>query len=101
MRKLICAAILLAAVHANPATAKPGETLCVSKAALRAGATVHERPEEQSPVVMTVGTGRAMISFGEHGAWTNVGVHRAGGIDGWIKSELLTKKDPDGMPCGR
>lgn len=101
MRKMICVAILLAAVHTNSATAKPGETVCVSKAALRTGATVHERPEEQSPVVMTVGTGRAMTSFGKQGAWTNVGVHRAGGVDGWIRSELLTTKDPDGMRCGR
>lgn len=101
MRKLICAAILLAAVNPTSAAAKAGEMLCVSKAALRTGATVHERPDERSPVVMTVGTGRAMISFGEQGAWTNVGVHRSGGVDGWIRSDLLTKKDPDGMACGR
>lgn len=74
--------------------------MCIAKTYLETGLEVKEEAQASSKTLMVIGAGRPVLDMGRAGEYVFVGVHRAGGIAGYVPANALSRQDLDGMRCG-
>ena len=84
---------LILVLSIGVANASPGQTHYIKPLQ----ANVYENPSKTSKVKFVVAIGRKVMEFGSKSGFTQVGIDKSGGRDGWIKTSDLSPTDADGM----